>query len=57
MAITCAASGEVSRIPVQQLREDDAIGELNLRNRSFGPTEAKLLSFLLPRAASVVHLK
>ena len=57
MAITCAASGEVRRIPVQQLREDDAIGELNLRNRSLGPTEAKLLSFLLPRAASVVHLK
>ena len=29
-AIACAASGEVCGIPVQELREDDAIGDLDL---------------------------
>ena len=54
MAIACAASGEICRVPVQRLREDDAIGELDLGYRSLGPMAAKLLGRLLPRAASVV---
>ena len=57
MAIACAASGEIRGVPVQRLREDDTIGELNLQGTSQGPMGAKLLSLLLPRAASVVQLK
>ena len=56
MAIACAASGEICNVPVQRLREDDAIGELELEACFIGPTGAKLLSLLLPRAASVVQL-
>ena len=42
-------------VPVQQLREDDAIGELTLNE--LGPVEARLLALLLARAASVVALE
>ena len=57
MAIACAASGEIRSVPVQRLRKDDAIGELDLKDCFVGPMGAKLLSLLLPRAASVVQLK
>ena len=56
--VACAASGdEVWGIPVRELREGDAIGDLDLSWRSFGPGGADLLCLLLPGAASVHALK
>ena len=70
-AVACAASGEVrylsahgvpSRgVPVQRLREDDAIGSLNLDQESpapgIGPIGAALLALMLPAATSVRRLR
>ena len=48
-AVACAADGTVLRgVPVQQLREDDAIEELDLTHSGFGVTAARLLGLMLP---------
>ena len=46
-AVVCAASGEVLRVPVQQLRESDLV-ELNLSGRNIGVCGGRLLGLLLP---------
>ena len=57
-AVACAASGTVLDVPVQRLREDDAIGELDFSNSSIiGVTAGTLLGFMLPAATSVRSLK
>ena len=56
-AIACAGSGVVRGTPVQQLRENDAIGDLNLSERGLGVNEARLLALLLPRASSILTLE
>ena len=53
-AVACAASGKVRGVPVERLREDDAIDELNL---SVGVTGATLLGLMLPATTSVCSLK
>ena len=55
-AVACAASGSVRGIPVQRLREDDAIGSLNLRNSGLGVISAGLLALMLPVTTSVRSL-
>ena len=52
----CAACGDVLGVPVQRLREDDAIGTLDLTGHSIGVLGARLLAFLLPAASSVCNL-
>ena len=42
-AVACAASGKVRGVPVQRLREDDAIDELDLHDSGIGVTGATLL--------------
>ena len=58
-AVACAASGLVRRVPVQRLREDDAIGSLNLA--SLGSLSAigaaRLLAIMLPATTSVRSLR
>ena len=48
-------------VPVQQLREDDAIGSLNLDVRgqmmNLGVIGAELLSLMLPAATSLRELR
>ena len=56
-AVACAASGTVRGVPVQRLREDDAIDELDLRRSRIGVTGATLLAFMLPAAMSLRSLK
>ena len=56
-AVACAASGKVRGVPVQELREDDAIGALNLRGDGIGDTAATLLGLMLPAATSLRSLK
>ena len=51
-AVACAASGRVRGVPVQELREDDAIGTLN-----FDIISAALLVLMLPAATSVRSLR
>jgi hypothetical protein len=55
--VACAASGTMRRIPVQRLREDDAIGSLNLDRSGIGIIGAGLLSLMLPAATSVRSLR
>ena len=55
-AVACAASGTVRGVPVQELREDDAIDELDLRESGIGVTAATLLGLMLPAATSVRSL-
>jgi len=55
-AVACAACGDVLGVPVQRLREDDAIGTLDLTGHSIGVLGARLLAFLLPAASSVCNL-
>ena len=55
-AVACAASGSVHGIPVQRLREDDAIGSLNLRYSGLGVISAGLLALMLPVTTSVRSL-
>ena len=52
-AVACAGSGSVLAIPVQQLREINALTVLDLSRRSIGAFEAQLLSLLLPRCKLV----
>ena len=56
-AVACAASGSVHGVPVERLREDDAIDELKLRGSGIGDTGATLLAFMLPAATSVRSLE
>jgi hypothetical protein len=56
-AVACAASGTVRRIPVQRLREDDAIESLDLGYSGISSIEAGLLSLMLPAATSVRSLR
>jgi hypothetical protein len=55
--VACVASGEVWGVPVQLLREDNAIGVLDIGNRSLEPIGSRLLGLLLPRATSVIELR
>ena len=55
-AVACAASGKVRGVPVQQLREDDAIDEFLYLSRA-GVIGAELLSLMLPAATSVRRLR
>ena len=54
-AVACAARGKVLRVPVQRLREDDAIGSLNLRG--LGDIGVELLGLMLPAATSLRELR
>ena len=56
-AVACAASGRVHEVPVERLREDDAIDELDLSESGIGVTGATLLAFMLPAAMSVRSLE
>ena len=56
-AVACAASGTVRRVPVQRLREDDAIEELDLAHSGLGVTAARLLGLMLPAATSLRSLE
>ena len=55
-AVACAASRSVRGIPVQRLREDDAIGSLDLSNSGLGLLSAGLLNLMLPATTSVRSL-
>ena len=56
-AVACAASGKVRGVPVQRLREDDAIDELDLNDADIGDTGVTLLGLMLPAAMSLRSLK
>ena len=67
-AVACAASGLVRGrkprnfcglrgVPVQRLREDDAIDVLDLEESGLGVISAELLSLMLPAATSVRSLR
>ena len=56
-AVACAASGTVRGVPVQRLREDDAIGALGLNDSGIGVSSAALLGLMLPAATSVRSLR
>ena len=59
-AVACAASGTVHGVPVQRLREDNAIDELDLYEcyvHGNGVTRATLLGLMLPAATSLRSLK
>ena len=57
-AVACAAPGTVHGVPVQQLREDDAIGSLKLDDeQELGVIGAELLSLMLPAATSLRELR
>jgi len=56
-AVACAVSGTVRRIPVQRLREDDAIESLVLDTSGIGSIAAGLLGLMLPAATSVCSLR
>ena len=55
-AVACAASGAVRGIPVQQLREDNKIDNLDLPGNDIRTTGAALLAFMLPTATSLRSL-
>ena len=44
-------------LPVQRLREDNAIDELDLRDSGIGDIEATLLGLMLPAATSLRSLE
>jgi hypothetical protein len=56
-AVACAASDTVYGVPVQVLREDDAIGSLDLEESGIGIYGAGLLGLMLPVATSVHSLR
>ena len=62
-AVACAAPGTVRRVPVQELREDDAIGGLDLDDNHYqsydtdGALEMGLLILMLPAATSLLDLR
>ena len=60
-AVACAACGTVRDVPVQELREDDAIDYLEIDECRpvglFGPVGAALLGLMLPAVRSVRSLR
>ena len=56
-AVACAASGTVRGVPVQRLRDDDAIDYMDLEESGLGVISAELLSLMLPAATSVRRLR
>ena len=56
-AVACAAPGTVCGVPVQQLRDDEAIGSLNLYSWNLGAIGVELLSLMLPVATSLRELR
>ena len=56
-AVACAASGTVRGVPVQWLREDDAIETLYLDDSGIGATSVALLCLMLPAVTSVRSLR
>ena len=56
-AVACAASGKVLGVPVQRLREDDAIVSLDLDDTEADDISAGLLGLMLPAATSVHSLR
>ena len=56
-AVACAARGTVLRVPVQRLREDDAIGKLDLSAHCICDSGAELLGLMLPAATSLRELR
>ena len=56
-AVACAARGEVLGVPVQRLREDDAIGSLDLADKRLDVIGAELLGLMLPAATSLRELR
>ena len=56
-AVACATPGTVLGVPVQRLREDDAIGSLILENQGIGVISAALLGLMLPTATSLCSLR
>ena len=56
-AVACAASDTVYGVPVQVLREDDAIGSLHLEDSGIGFYGAGLLGLMLPVATSLHSLR
>ena len=56
-AVACAASGTVRGVPVQRLREDDAIDKLDLESSGTGVTGATLFGLMLPAATSLCSLE
>jgi hypothetical protein len=56
-AVACAAAGTVRGVPVQVLREDEAIGSLNLDACGLGVYGAGLLGLMLAAATSVLSLR
>ena len=56
-AVACAAPGTVRGVPVQRLREEDAIGSLILENQGIGVISAALLGLMLPTATSLCSLR
>jgi hypothetical protein len=56
-AVACAASDTVHGVPVQVLRQDDAIGSLDLEESGIGIYGAGLLGLMLPVATSVLSLR
>ena len=56
-AVACAAPGTVRGVPVQRLREEDAIESLILENQGIGVISAALLGLMLPTATSLCSLR
>ena len=56
-AVACAASGRVRGVLVQRLREDGAIGSLDLDSSRLGVIGAELLGLMLPAATSMRSLR
>jgi hypothetical protein len=56
VAVACAVSGEVLRVPVQQLREGNLV-ELDLSMQHVGVGGVWLLALLLPMCSKLVRLK
>ena len=57
-AAACAASGDVCGVPVRRLREDQAVGALDLSGYPYiGVTGSRLLAHVLPGATSLASLE
>ena len=56
-AVACAACGTVCGVPVQELRDDNAIDSLNLDESGLGVIGAVLLGLMLPALRSVRSLR
>ena len=56
-AVACAASRVVHGVPVPELRQDEAIGSLNLDFSDLGAIGAELLGLMLPAMTSLRSLR